>query len=214
MAQQQPYKPIPKNPLNDYRLALRTDKIEKMGGDREPVLRLNIIKNNPRIDVYTGIPNDVDRGRISAPMDPVTFMTLMGLIESIARGENDVVKKITNYTGRPEEKRVISTTYVGKDKNGCVFISVTAKDRPKVKFKFLPSAYHVFMDKDGTIMDEGKVTEATALGWVKLVSSYTPHLIINQYEEPEYGNNNTQQSAQPKPPVNTASDIEDDDLGF
>lgn len=179
----QNFKPIPKTALNEFKLRLLGP--EQEGSRRPPALAVSVIRNQPRIDVFTNIPNDQDNGRISAAMDTLTMHALLEEIERLADGEPDNVIKVENRTGRPGETRIVSYTYTGKDKEGRMFISVTAEGRPKIKFTFLPSQYHNFAHRDGTPYSEAELSVVYAKSWAKTMRNLLGPVLVSYYEEPE-----------------------------
>lgn len=107
-------------------------------------------RGNPRISVFTSVPDDTNKGVLSAPMNPETFDILMGFLENVSNGAPGRSFYIKNMT-RPRqeegsktipEKIHVSDTWVGKDKDGIVWISVRAPNRPVIAFQFLVSDFH------------------------------------------------------------------------
>lgn len=178
---QQARKPLPKTAFDE--LKLRMEGPPQEGQRRPPNLRVSVIKNSPRIDVFTNIENDRDNGRISAPMDAMTFFTLVELTNNIADGEPDNQIMVANKTGRPGEQRVISHTVIGKDREGRCFISVIAQDRPKIKFTFAPSAWHSMVKMDGTPVPEAEVSVVYAKAWARLMAELVPNVLDHHFEE-------------------------------
>lgn len=185
---QQERKPLPKTAFDEMKLRIPGPFQE--GARRPPSLKVSVIKNNPRIDVFTNIEGDADNGRISAPMDAMTFFSLITKVEDIAGGEPDQQIKIANKTGAPGYQKAISHTLVGKDKEGRCFISVIAQDRPKIKFTFLPSDWHSLAHKDGTPVEEAETSCLFARGWARLMSELAPNVMDSYFEENQYQKNN------------------------
>lgn len=133
-------------------------------------LAWGVLYDNPRITVFTNIPNDKN-GVISAPMNPEIFFTLLDSIEKVALGENNNKGYIECYTapktdnGRQSNERILlSQVWYGKDENGIVWICLIAADRPKIKFEFKISDFHKIFKGDGTQLteSEGSVLECIA----------------------------------------------------
>ena len=179
----QNFKPIPKTALNEYKLRLFGPTQE--GGTRPPTLSVSLIRNQPRIDVFTNVPNDRDNGRITAAMDTFTMYALLDQVTTLTDAEPDKVVKFENRIGRPDETRIASYTYVGKDKSGVMFISVTAEGRPKIKFSFLPSLYHTIAHRDGTPYSESELSVVYARAWAESFRQILGSVLVNYYEEPE-----------------------------
>lgn len=222
------YAPIKKNILNEWRLSIKGPVMKDLGATKEAGLKIGVIKNNPRIDVFTGVPNDKDSGVIRAPMDAVTMASFLAMLEKVIDGPNDTASKIINFTGPPNNKVVISTTMFGKDKKGVVWLSLTAENRPLIKFKLLPNDYHHFKNRDGSDLDMGELSVIYATGWVKIMSGLLPVVMTNEYVEPEpynqgpqqnssaYGKNNNPNTNYKKSDFNKKPDIkvDEDDLVF
>lgn len=114
---------------------------------------------NPRITVFTNVPNDKDKGMLRAPMDPETFGILMLLLEEVIRGEPGNSRYIENFTREKTDDGSIgkmiklSETWVGKDKDGMIWISVKAEDRPVIVFKYTVSNFHKIFKGNGEAFD-------------------------------------------------------------
>jgi hypothetical protein len=206
MANPQYATPLPKTIFDEYKLRLTAPKPD--GQRKAPTLRVAVIKNNPRIDVYTELEGDRDNGRLSAPMDGSTFFALLEMVLQMADSPPDSQCKITNKVGPPQDRKVISTTVIGKDTQGRVYISLTAPDRPRIQFIYLPSDWHVLSHKDGTPYSEAELSVVYARAWVKLMMQLTPAVMAATYTEPEprgnsgggktwQGNNKYKQNAAP-----------------
>lgn len=175
--------PIPKNALNEWKLRLTGPMQE--GARRPPTLSVGVIKNQVRLDVFTNVPNDRDGGKLSAPMDSITFFAFLTKLEDVINGEPANKVEIVNRTGKPGSTRILSYTVIGKDNEGCVFISVTAQDRPRVKFTFLPTEYHSIVHKDGSPYSPAELSMVYARAWHRMMSTLVPAVLNTHYVEPE-----------------------------
>lgn len=182
-------KPLPKTALNEFKLRLIGPM--QAGAKRQPTLGVSVAKNQPRIDVYTNVPNDKNNGNIRAAMDSPTIYALMELIRTIADGPVDTIEKINNlnhtfFEGkRSEHPKIISQTHVGKDTDGVVWIAVTAKDRPMIQFKFLPTTYHTWVHRDGSAWGEAELSVMYAKAYAKLMENLVANVLEAGYVEPE-----------------------------
>jgi len=185
--QNQQRAPLPKTAFDEMKLRLSGPQQE--GARRPPNLKVAVIRNNPRIDVFTNIEGDRDNGRISAPMEALTMFALITKVEDIAMGPPDVQVKIANKTGAPGQQKILSHTVVGKDKEGRVFISVIAQDRPRIKFLFLPSDWHEMAHKDGTPYDQAELSTVYARAWAKMMAELIPNVMDTHFQESDYQKN-------------------------
>lgn len=181
-----------KNALDNKKLNLSTPT---PGVDKKwASLIWGIYANNPRITVYTNDPNDTGEsngyGKISANLDLPVFYSLTMLLSKIIDGPNDQKECIQNkgYTffnrKRSDEPAVISSLWLGKDKEGVVWISVTAKNRPIIKFNFAPSSFHHFVHGDGTPYTAPEISQLFAKGYVRLLEELMSNMAAANYIEP------------------------------
>lgn len=173
--------PLKRTCLNEWKLRL-VGPIQK-GAEKPPMMAFNVINNQPRIDVYTGVPNDADGGRISAPMDTLVWGVFLTLLEEIADGPNDTQKQIVNRTGHPSEMVELSTTYIGKDNDGRVYLSIVALDRPRIKFVLRPSNYHSLGNKEGEPLSEAETSVKMAKSVVRIFEGLVNNVLDSNYVE-------------------------------
>ena len=153
-----------------------------------------LVANNPRITVYTGDPEDSGErngyGKIVAAMDAPAFFILLGMIENFANGPVDQKGKMDNlnYTWfggkRSDAPVVVSETWVGKDKEGKVFISIISGSRPKIAFYFQPPQFHQLCSADGTPLDRGQASVLAAKGYANLLKNMMSNMLVSEYVEP------------------------------
>lgn len=141
-------------------------------------LTWSTFRGNPRITVFTRVPDDTGKGMLQAPMNPTTFLSLMHLLRDVAKGapgrsffvENDTAAK--DAEGKPTRERIrLSTTWVGKDKDGFVWLSVRAENRPVIAFKFIMSNYHRVFKGDGTALTQEESSSLEALAYAEGVET-------------------------------------------
>lgn len=164
----------------------------------------------PRISVNSNNPSDKVNAPISAAMNPETFMAFLDELIKIANGPNSTKMQIECYTGLrgegalPGDKVLASNLWFGKDDDGMVWISVTAKDRPQIKFEFQISDYHVFRRPSGALSkSEASVIQACAVA-NSLKMIFPP--FFNTFRQPGQG---FQRSAKPDAPFKSSGEFED-----
>jgi hypothetical protein len=150
--------------------------------------------NNPRLTVYTNVPDDqgADKGygKISANLDMPVFFGFLHLLNQTIAHVGEIKNKIENknfiFPGgkRSERPVVVSELWVGKDADGVVWLSVTAKDRPKIKFTFGTSDFHKFVHGDGTPFTDGEMSVAFASGYVNILEKMMTNMAVSHYVEP------------------------------
>jgi uncharacterized membrane protein YgcG len=159
-------------------------------------LQVNLFSNNPRITVYTNDPEDQGEskqyGKISANLDAqVFFVFLQKLNEIIAgpSGEDKVKIENKNFIfpgGKRSESPVIqSELHFGKDAEGVVWLSVTAKDRPRIKFNFGVNDFHTLYHKSGEQYSKGEQSQLFARGWVRIMENMMTHMLVTEWTPPE-----------------------------
>lgn len=185
------YTPTPriKNALDNRKLNLSAPVPGVQG--KWASLIWGLFSNNPRITVYTNDPNDTkDYGKISANLDAPVFFTFMQMLMQAIDAPGEFKTKIENknYTfpggKRSELPSVLSELHTGKDKDGVVYMSVTARDRPRIKFTFHPSDFHNLIHGDGRAFTEAEASVIYARGYVQLLTNMMSHMLVNNYVEP------------------------------
>lgn len=168
-------------------------------------LRWGLNNNNPFIAVYTGDPNDdtpnTPNGRIKAELDLPMLMMILNYLEQAITAENGwkMCVETLNFIfpgGRRSEKPVVTTNiWVGKDKEGSVFISVIdaqRKDRPVIKFELAPSNYWFHVNsRTGETISKQEASIAWTKGYIDLLRNLYYNLAVTEYTPPKpKGDNN------------------------
>lgn len=226
------YTPPPKNALDNRKLVLFAKCPTAVG--KYSTLTWSIINNNPRITVRTNDPDEMNKeqnwGRITAALDTPVFYAFLELIKEAVAAPNDWKKKILNknytfFTGKRSEKpEVVSELWVGKDKDGKVWISVIdalKPNRPKIQFFFECPNFHGFVEGDGSPVSDGKVSQLFAMGYVNILSQLMAHLSVTTFvdtDKKKEGQNNNrggnQNRSQQSYEDTSSDDISDDDFPF
>lgn len=217
-------RPPPKqHPINEKKLQLH--QLNESG--KNATLKFNVVKNYPRIDVYTNDDNDSKKSEaIRAAMDQPSFFLFLQLLDAAANSKEPMEHTIENkghsfFGGKRSEKpEVLSRLTVGRNDSGVVWISVTAKNRPKIKFQVLPTNWNDLVDvSTGSKIGAAVASRLCTLAWKNMLSQMVGSYLVFGYEEPEakapqqgggsgkWSGNNNQQS---KPPATA----EDDDFPF
>lgn len=170
---------------------------------------------NPRITVFTNDPNDTTaKGIIYAGMLPEVFEVFLTQLDTVIRSKEEMKQVMDCYTQRYEDnkptgERVLnSQVWVGKDTDGMVWISVTAKGRPQIKFTFQVSDWHKLLKGDGTPFSESEASRLAALAHMNLLRQVYGQMLTQYLQNPpaarEFGN----RPAAPTRPKPTGFDSE------
>lgn len=154
--------------------------------------------NGFKFVVYTNDPQDQDRrndnGRIIASlglMETMQFFDCMEDVISYKGTELPYGYKVQNKgyifpNGQKSEEPVVkSQLHVFKEKDGVIYFSVTATNRPKIKFPIQSSDWHVFLKHDGTTLTAAEGSERCARGYMKLLQGMLAVLADTKYTEPK-----------------------------
>ena len=154
-----------KNILSHSKMTLTAPKLPN--GSYPPKFKVQTYNNNVQFAIFTGLDNS---GVINAGMDPITFYTALAMIERMIKeptpAKDEVITyKVENDQGRGKDKALKSTTVIGKDSEGVLFISVLSTDSsmPKVKFNFNTDFYHRISIPG---VSKATVSELAAQAWV------------------------------------------------
>lgn len=193
MSGNQNFRPAPrkKNALDEYKLRLSGPVLTDQGAKFPGALAVSVVKNQIHLDVYTNVPNDKNNGNIRAAMDHLSFGAFLELFDAVLKSPADTAYKIVNknhtfFEGkRSEEPRVVSTTILGRDKEGVMFIALVAKDRPYLKFDFLGTSYHSIIGPDGQPLSKAEASNFFARGWRRTINNLTGGVAVAEYVAPE-----------------------------
>ncbi len=184
--------PRKKNVLDETKLRLSADPVS--GSKRRPSLAFSVVKNNPRIDIYTNVEGDKNNGNIRAAMDAPVFFSLLQLVKEAIAAEPGKRWAIQNKNykwfgpGKKSDAPVnLSDTIIGKDAEGRIFISVIDKEdtsRPKIKFCFGSGYWHDIFHGDGTPFTEVEDSVLCAKAFVGMLEGLIPVVMANEYEPP------------------------------
>lgn len=155
---------------------------------RKSRLILSFRDGNPRFVVYTG-KTGVE-GIINFPSDFPTMVGVINLLKDVAKGapgEKYAVDSSTMVYANDKptnEKRVVSTLYIGKSKEGLVYFSVISEGKPKLVFTIKTSPFHSFRDSNKAQVPESVISEKITLGLCDLILDILSRVIVDYtYEE-------------------------------
>ena len=161
-------------------------------------LQWGLFANNPRITVYTNVESDqsTNYGKISANMDTPAFFAFLNLLRQAiefvpgTNGQEEFKASIQNKNfifpgGKRSEKPVVqSELFVGKDKEGVVWMGVMANDRPKIKFNFQLSDFHLLRHGTGETYSAAEASKVAADAYWTILSEMIAHMQVSHWEEP------------------------------
>lgn len=181
--------PIKKNALSEWKLRVEGPQLE--GAKFPSALGLSVIQNQPRLEVFTNIQSAPNKGIIRGAMSTNDFYLFLDLVRQAIDAEPGTQYRMPNRKGHPKRMEHVSTSIVGKDKEGMVFITVTAEGQQKVKFVMAPSVHHQgIKDQNGEDIDPAVISRSFARGWVEMASKLVANVLDTHYTEPQPRNNN------------------------
>lgn len=179
--------------LDDPKLRLSADPLP--GGTGRPSFTVYWANSdNPRIDVWTNMPNDKDNGRIRADLDLPTFYDFLELVKYVAEHDVPVEEPFVfeNSTHpwdkannrKSKELVVQSRLVVGKDQEGKIYIATTSweKDRPKIRFYFGTGYFHSLGYPGGKKMSNADVSKFRALSFYNMMSHLMAAVAAKDWE--------------------------------
>lgn len=191
------FKPTPrkKNPLDNKKLNLGA----KNQDGKYASLIWGLFSNNPRITVYTNVDSDkdVNYGKISANLDTPAFFSFLNLLREAIEftpatpGVEEFKASLENKNfifpgGKRSDKPVLqSELFVGKDKEGVVWMGVMAKDRPRIKFVFQLSDFHALKHGTGEYYSKAEASVVAADAYWNLLTEMLGNMQVTHWQEPE-----------------------------
>lgn len=193
--------PKEKTLLDDPFMRLSAPCPTPAGQGKKSTLRVSLEKNgpqsmqNPHLVVYTNDPTEKDRdtnyGKIIGKFDYLTWATYMETLIDAINWENGR-KEFINcrehiFAGGKRSEAPVTTARVtiGKDSEGVINISVTAKGRPHIVFPFLPpEGFHEFQHADGTPLSKAELSARFVRGYHKRMGATVEQLMVKNYTPP------------------------------
>ena len=163
---------------------------------KRPRLVIGLFDGNPRLVIRTADPKDEQNnyGQIVAAMDAHTADVMCQLIVKSISAANGYREKIINKStwknGEKQDQPVESScVIIGKDSEGCIYISIHEENRPNIRFFFGPTEWHSLVKSDGSAYSKAELSGlyarawanncsavmATVIGYGSYVSTYTDH---------------------------------------
>lgn len=178
--------PRVKTPLDNPKLKLSAPC--PVDPSKKSNLVWGIYEGNPRISVYIGDP---EGKKVEAKIDAPVFEAFLQLIERAATEAPEWKTHIDNmnfvwFGGKKSDSpELVSRLSVGKEKDGQIWISVTDKVAPKVRFFFVNPDMHSFVHGDGTAWTHGETSAAFAKSMVSILRNTMSELFVKSWPEVE-----------------------------
>lgn len=185
-----------KTALNNNKLALSAPCPTAKG--KRSTLGFDFTNNNPSIVVRTNDPADItpatNYGTISAKMDLPIFFAFLATLNEVIESAGEIKKKIETYGHeyvngqKSEDIKHQSDLWVGKDREGCPYMSVVSKDstRPVIKFIFGPNddRWVKFIHSDGTPYSKAEFACVFARAFRALLTQIVTGVAVTNYVPP------------------------------
>lgn len=187
-----------KTALDNNTMKLYADAIEGSGG-KSPSLTLYHINNNPRIDVWTQVQNDKDKGLIRAKISNKQLYQIYYILQMLINKPEDdrvFVIEVKSHTfnpsagGRSKEAVLSESIYLGRSKEGEIFISIISADnsRPKIRFMFREDRYHPIGLRSG-VLTKAESSNIAAFSWAECVKNLYAGVAVNEYTHEDRSQN-------------------------
>lgn len=173
------------------------------GGDpkQKATLQLTLVKNMPRFLIWTNDPNERDdksknNGKITANLDPVVLAAFWQILREVIATPGPFKLAVPNrgykYFGkeRSETPVVLNHLIAGKEEDGTVWMMVSEKGRPQIRFDFKMPDFHSIIDGAGQPVPIAMESRIVAEGWINLMGTLMTIMIADNYEEPPPRDNN------------------------
>jgi hypothetical protein len=146
---------------------------------------------NPRITVFTNDPNDtIAKGIIYAGLSPEMFEIFLMVFDSVIKAKEETKQAIDCYTTRYEDnkstgERILnSQIWIGKDANQLIWMTLTAENRPRIRFTFQISEWHKVYRHDGSPISEAEGSALAAMAHLSLLRQVYGVLLSNYLLNP------------------------------
>lgn len=170
-------------------------------------LKFDLWQNNPRIIVDTGDQNlrtpENNYGRIEGALASADLYAVLELIESAVKSKEEVKWKAACFkhewanNQKQKDPSHVSSVWVGRDGEGCVYISVVSevkKEFPILKFVFGPpdQRYTKWFNANGEPFTKAQTSQLYAKAFVRMLSPLMANILVTHFEEvmpPQFSGN-------------------------
>lgn len=190
--------PRPKNAMDNTNFGLSAPCPTADG--KYSNFKVIVVNGNPRIQVYTGDPNDrTDNGRIETRAHPMLLGAFAELIRTVSANPNPckygmAIDNFDPQQGRPSKTHRL---IVGRDKDGVIYVSlidIRYDSRPRVQFKLDTPRWVVLEGEDGQPLNRGEASAIAARAYANTLEKFAALIADRTYKHPEPknkgGNNN------------------------
>lgn len=146
-----------------------------------------------RISVFTNEPADKNNGPISIPMNMATMHGYLDIVDKILKGPPDTKQKIDVYANKYENKQrtneriLLGSLYIGKNKEGINWISLISADpnRPKVIFEYNVNDYYNFFKPDGSPYSKAEMSNISLAASLSVLRSWYDKMAMEAENPPK-----------------------------
>lgn len=170
--------------LEDKKFALYGPRNPE-GRQGPPKMSFGVYNGNASIVVFPNDPSDQESKPIRAGMDALAWGAFISACKQIIDGDPEKAIRLINRKGPPQKTFPDSTTVVGKDADGVIYLAVLKEGRAKKKFKVLPGTYHDFCDANGNVLPEGEKSRLYAIGFFDQLNMHMTHYLRQTYVPPQ-----------------------------
>lgn len=180
--------PRTKIALDNNKLNLSAPSTEQ---GKTATLIWGLVKNNPRITVWTRDSQDMTEkngnGRIQAELDSPILLSIIETLDKLINEAPGTRYKLenSNFTWfggkRSDAPAVLTELWVGKDKEGYVYLSLTAPNRPIIKFRIAPSSFHTWYTHSGEKVSPEELCKTYVKGYLNILRGIYNHLAVTEF---------------------------------
>jgi|ERR1035437_1834537 hypothetical protein len=153
-------------------------------------LSWSIYINNPRATVFFRYADDENHWeRISANMDAVTFYVFLTMLGNIVDALPGTVYQIANknyvWTDnvRAEDPSVVSHLNIGKDEDGKIWISVTARDKPNIPLYIGVNEWHTLHHTGDIPFTQAETSQIYTQGYKTLLKILVASILNDEFTD-------------------------------
>lgn len=233
-----PFKSPYRENITDERALNLSAKTE---GDKRANWTVRYAGNKVRLVIWTGIPNDVENGKMSLVIEINQWYAFLSLLNHYIENVKEpntaskMVIKTLGPKGWKEGPIPRGDIYVGRNGEGVLFIALMQPNRPKIPFLLENDAFYNFQTKDGQPLDKLTVSNIVARSYVRINEEIIAALSATEYVSKEdrpsgpnrnqnnnsgnSGYNNQNQQSQPQQSIDnsfasSSDDAFSDDISF
>lgn len=173
----------PNNALDEWKLRLLGPVLE--GAQRQSSMRVAMISNQLRFQVFTNLDDAPDKGMLQARMSsPVMNAFLIGM-EQILAGTRENIRLTCQHVDDQKQRFLEITVLGGRTEAGEIFIGFAPEKAGAKPCRFMLTfdEFHQLLDREGEPLSKREHSDLFAAGWLRVLRDVSSSVLAFNFKD-------------------------------